>query len=59
MAFLFLCSFRPFWEGGQYDGDENKRQDALRLAMHLGASYVDIELEVTSPVWSCVSVFKT
>ncbi|XP_031407288.1 bifunctional 3-dehydroquinate dehydratase/shikimate dehydrogenase, chloroplastic-like [Punica granatum] len=41
-----LVTYRPFWEGGQYDGDDNKRQDALRLAMHLGASYVDIELEV-------------
>ncbi|KAK4751251.1 hypothetical protein SAY87_004733 [Trapa incisa] len=41
-----LVTCRPFWEGGQYDGDESKRQDALRLAMHLGASYVDIELEV-------------
>lgn len=35
------------WEGGQYEGDENKRQDALRLAMELGASYIDVELEVT------------
>lgn len=39
--------FRPIWEGGQYEGDENKRQDALRLAMELGASYIDVELEVT------------
>ncbi|PKI78211.1 hypothetical protein CRG98_001382 [Punica granatum] len=41
-----LITYRPLREGGQYDGDENKRQDALRLAMHLGASYVDIELEI-------------
>jgi 3-dehydroquinate dehydratase/shikimate dehydrogenase len=38
--------FRPVWEGGQYEGDENKRQDALRLAMELGANYIDVELEV-------------
>ena len=42
----FLLHFRPIWEGGQYEGDENKRQDALRLAMELGANYIDVELEV-------------
>ncbi|RVX18978.1 Bifunctional 3-dehydroquinate dehydratase/shikimate dehydrogenase, chloroplastic [Vitis vinifera] len=41
-----LVTYRPIWEGGQYEGDENKRQDALRLAMELGASYIDVELEV-------------
>ncbi|GAV64203.1 DHquinase_I domain-containing protein/Shikimate_DH domain-containing protein/Shikimate_dh_N domain-containing protein [Cephalotus follicularis] len=41
-----LVTYRPIWEGGQYEGDENKRQDALRVAMELGASYIDIELEV-------------
>lgn len=37
---------RPKWEGGMYDGDENKRLDALRVAMELGADYVDVELQV-------------
>uniref|UniRef100_A0A2N9IW41 shikimate dehydrogenase (NADP(+)) n=1 Tax=Fagus sylvatica TaxID=28930 RepID=A0A2N9IW41_FAGSY len=41
-----LVTYRPVWEGGQYEGDENKRQDALRLAMELGANYIDVELEV-------------
>ncbi|XP_002512299.3 bifunctional 3-dehydroquinate dehydratase/shikimate dehydrogenase, chloroplastic [Ricinus communis] len=41
-----LVTYRPIWEGGQYEGDETKRQDALRLAMQLGANYVDVELEV-------------
>ncbi|KDP23584.1 hypothetical protein JCGZ_23417 [Jatropha curcas] len=41
-----LVTYRPVWEGGQYEGDETKRQDALRLAMQLGANYVDVELEV-------------
>ncbi|XP_021637773.2 bifunctional 3-dehydroquinate dehydratase/shikimate dehydrogenase, chloroplastic-like [Hevea brasiliensis] len=41
-----LVTYRPTWEGGQYDGDEIKRQDALRLAMQLGANCIDIELEV-------------
>ncbi|KAK4388484.1 Superoxide dismutase [Cu-Zn] [Sesamum angolense] len=36
---------RPIWEGGQYDGDENSRFDALRLAMELGADHIDIELK--------------
>jgi 3-dehydroquinate dehydratase len=43
---LFHVHFRPVWEGGQYEGDETKRQDALRLAMELGADYIDVELEV-------------
>ncbi|XP_002277395.2 bifunctional 3-dehydroquinate dehydratase/shikimate dehydrogenase, chloroplastic isoform X1 [Vitis vinifera] len=41
-----LFTYRPKWEGGQYEGDENSRRDALRLAMELGADYVDIELKV-------------
>uniref|UniRef100_A0A5B7BJ48 shikimate dehydrogenase (NADP(+)) n=1 Tax=Davidia involucrata TaxID=16924 RepID=A0A5B7BJ48_DAVIN len=41
-----LVTYRPIWEGGQYEGDENKRQDALRLAMELGADYIDVELQV-------------
>ncbi|XVE62587.1 hypothetical protein DITRI_Ditri06bG0130400 [Diplodiscus trichospermus] len=41
-----LVTFRPRWEGGQYDGDESKRQEALRLAMELGADYIDVELKV-------------
>ncbi|BBH05565.1 dehydroquinate dehydratase, putative / shikimate dehydrogenase, putative [Prunus dulcis] len=32
--------------GGQYDGDEKDRLDALRLAMELGADYIDVELQV-------------
>lgn len=37
---------RPVWEGGRYDGDENSRFNALRLAMELGADHIDIELKV-------------
>ncbi|GMH07775.1 hypothetical protein Nepgr_009615 [Nepenthes gracilis] len=40
-----LVTFRPTWEGGQYDGDESKRQGALQRAVELGASYIDIELK--------------
>ncbi|CAL2239355.1 unnamed protein product [Prunus armeniaca] len=41
-----LFTYRPKWEGGQYDGDEKDRLDALRLAMELGADYIDVELQV-------------
>ncbi|KAJ8767531.1 hypothetical protein K2173_017600 [Erythroxylum novogranatense] len=41
-----LFTYRPVWEGGQYDGDETKRLDTLRLAMELGADYIDVELQV-------------
>ncbi|KAB2597273.1 bifunctional 3-dehydroquinate dehydratase/shikimate dehydrogenase [Pyrus ussuriensis x Pyrus communis] len=41
-----LFSYRPKWEGGQYDGDEKTRLDALRLVMELGADYIDVELQV-------------
>ncbi|XVF62678.1 hypothetical protein PTKIN_Ptkin09bG0027500 [Pterospermum kingtungense] len=41
-----LFTYRPVWEGGDYDGDEQKRLDALQLAMELGADYIDVELKV-------------
>ncbi|KAI9084312.1 hypothetical protein K1719_033654 [Acacia pycnantha] len=41
-----LVTYRPVWEGGQYEGDETRRQNALRLAMELGADYIDVELQV-------------
>ena len=47
-----LCTYlpyRPKWEGGQYEGDEKKRQEALILAMELGADYIDVELKVGMP----------
>ncbi|KAJ3669658.1 hypothetical protein LUZ60_011608 [Juncus effusus] len=41
-----LITFRPKWEGGQYEGDDTARFEALRLAIELGSEYVDIELKV-------------
>ncbi|KAM1837441.1 hypothetical protein EV1_019023 [Malus domestica] len=41
-----LVTYRPKWEGGQYDGDEKYRLDALRLAMEVGADFIDVELQV-------------
>ncbi|OVA15093.1 Dehydroquinase class I [Macleaya cordata] len=43
---LTLFTFRPKWEGGEYEGDESSRLDGLRLAMELGADYIDVELQV-------------
>lgn len=40
-----LFTYRPIWEGGQYDGDEISRFEVLRLAMELGADHIDIELK--------------
>lgn len=42
----FMYCYRPKWEGGQYDGDENYRLSVLQLAMEFGADYIDIELQV-------------
>eukprot|EP01018_Ginkgo_biloba_P010731 Gb_22470 [translate_table: standard] len=43
-----IITYRPKWEGGNYEGDEGNRLYALRLAMELGADYVDIEFQVAS-----------
>ncbi|XP_010674966.2 bifunctional 3-dehydroquinate dehydratase/shikimate dehydrogenase, chloroplastic [Beta vulgaris subsp. vulgaris] len=49
-----LVTFRPTWEGGQYDGDESKRRSALRKAMELGADYVDVELKVAEEFFDSI-----
>ncbi|CAL9055599.1 bifunctional 3-dehydroquinate dehydratase/shikimate dehydrogenase, chloroplastic-like [Musa acuminata AAA Group] len=41
-----LVTYRPKWEGGEYEGDDSRRFNALCLAMELGAEYIDIELKV-------------
>ncbi|CAL9772552.1 unnamed protein product [Musa acuminata subsp. burmannicoides] len=41
-----LVTYRPKWEGGEYEGDDKQRFEALCLAMELGAEYVDVELKV-------------
>jgi 3-dehydroquinate dehydratase/shikimate dehydrogenase len=38
-----IVTYRPSWEGGQYDGDDAPRLAALKLAMEIGAAYVDVE----------------
>lgn len=49
-----LVTYRPKWEGGQYEGDDNKRQEALILAMELGADYIDVELKVADDFYSSI-----
>ncbi|URE13627.1 Bifunctional 3-dehydroquinate dehydratase shikimate [Musa troglodytarum] len=41
-----LVTYRPKWEGGEYEGDDSLRFKVLCLAMELGAEYIDIELKV-------------
>jgi len=41
-----IVTYRPKCEGGQYDGEDQPRFEALLLAMELGAEYVDIEFKV-------------
>ncbi|AES90395.2 3-dehydroquinate dehydratase/shikimate dehydrogenase [Medicago truncatula] len=50
----FLFTYRPKWEGGMYDGDENQRLDALQLAMELEADYIDVELKVAHQFYDSI-----
>lgn len=50
----FLFTYRPKWEGGMYEGDENQRLDALRLAMELEADYIDVELKVAHQFYDSI-----
>eukprot|EP01018_Ginkgo_biloba_P017350 Gb_24244 [translate_table: standard] len=43
-----IVTYRPKWEGGAYEGDEGERLDTLRLALELGADYIDVELQVAT-----------
>ncbi|KAF8676460.1 hypothetical protein HU200_047015 [Digitaria exilis] len=54
-ALICLFVHRPSWEGGQYEGDDTTRFEALRLAMELGVDYVDIELKVADKFMSFIS----
>ncbi|XP_057961053.1 bifunctional 3-dehydroquinate dehydratase/shikimate dehydrogenase, chloroplastic-like [Malania oleifera] len=41
-----IIVYRPKQEGGEYEGDDNSRLEALHLAKNLGADYVEFELKV-------------
>ncbi|KAK9137018.1 hypothetical protein Sjap_007612 [Stephania japonica] len=53
-----VITYRPKWEGGKYEGDDDKRLGALRLAMELGADYVDVEFKVASELINSISQRK-
>ncbi|KAK1267185.1 hypothetical protein QJS04_geneDACA009151 [Acorus gramineus] len=50
-----LVTYRPKWEGGEYEGDDEPRFEALCLAMELGADYVDVELKVADKFFASIS----
>ena len=39
-----IVTFRPKWEGGQYEGEEAPRLAALKWATLLGSRFVDVEV---------------
>ncbi|XP_027367590.1 bifunctional 3-dehydroquinate dehydratase/shikimate dehydrogenase, chloroplastic-like [Abrus precatorius] len=49
-----LIAYRPLWEGGEYNGDESKRQAALRLAIELGSEFVEVELKVAEEFYNSI-----
>ncbi|KAJ1257368.1 hypothetical protein BS78_K075700 [Paspalum vaginatum] len=50
-----VVTYRPSWEGGQYEGDDTTRFETLQLAMELGVDYVDIELKAADNFLSFIS----
>jgi len=38
-----IVTCRPMWEGGRFDGSEERRRSILREALDRGAEYVDVE----------------
>ena len=54
---VIMWFYRPKWEGGEYEGEDEPRFEALQLAMELGAEYVDIELKV-GPEYSISFLFR-
>ncbi|CAM8919403.1 unnamed protein product [Rhodiola kirilowii] len=53
-----LVTYRPKWEGGEYEGDDSSRFEALRLAMELGADYIDVELKVAPEFFKSIGDTK-
>ncbi len=49
-----IVTFRPKWEGGNYEGDEAPRLAALKWAALLGSRFVDVEV-LASPYFFAAS----
>ncbi|CAN0897548.1 Bifunctional 3-dehydroquinate dehydratase/shikimate dehydrogenase, chloroplastic [Linum grandiflorum] len=47
-ALPVIIVYRPKWEGGEYEGEENSRLETLYLAAQMGADYIDIEHKAAS-----------
>ncbi|KAK3270331.1 hypothetical protein CYMTET_21267, partial [Cymbomonas tetramitiformis] len=47
-----IVTYRPDWEGGKYTGPEEERLNVLRMAVALGAAFVDIELKAAEAFFS-------
>lgn len=43
---LCIATYRPKWEGGRYEGDEEFRLEMLLKAAQAGASYIDLEYKL-------------
>lgn len=50
-----IVTYRPKWEGGAYEGNEEIRLNTLRLALEMGADYVDVELQAAPDFLSSIS----
>ncbi|CAN6467783.1 unnamed protein product [Victoria cruziana] len=50
-----IVTYRPKWEGGYAEVDDQTRLDALRAAVELGADYVDVELKVAEDFIKSIS----
>ncbi len=53
---LCLVTFRPHWEGGQYEGAEAFRLETLREAAVAGADFVDLEYKLGA---EAIQAFKS
>lgn len=44
-----IVTYRPRSEGGNYEGDETERLNALSMAYDMGADFIELELQAMSP----------
>uniref|UniRef100_A0A383V933 Uncharacterized protein n=2 Tax=Tetradesmus obliquus TaxID=3088 RepID=A0A383V933_TETOB len=44
----YIITYRPTWEGGNYEGPEPQRLATLKLAALKGAPYVDVEFKASA-----------
>ncbi|XP_031496373.1 bifunctional 3-dehydroquinate dehydratase/shikimate dehydrogenase, chloroplastic-like [Nymphaea colorata] len=54
-----IVTYRPKWDGGYAEVDDQTRLDALRAAIELGADYVDVEFKVAEDFIKSISGKKS